>query len=67
MTVLDLNENAARENRRLRQRVAELEQTLAAVEYMHRETEAFDPATHPWCVSARATREALLERAATAA
>lgn len=60
MSVVDLTETEAREVRRLRQRCADLEQTLAAVEYMRRETEAFDPATHPWCVSARETREALL-------
>lgn len=48
--------------RKLKQENADLKRTLAAVEYMLRETTPFDPATHPWCVSARATREALLEQ-----
>lgn len=50
----------ARENRKLRQELAELRRTIDAVAYMRTETPAFDPATHPWCVQARATREALL-------
>lgn len=61
MSVVDLTETEAREVRRLRQRCADLEQTLAAVEYMRRETEAFDPATHPWVQQAVATRHALIK------
>ncbi len=61
VSVVELSDTAqAREVRRLRQENAELRRTIDAVGYMLRETQAFDPAEHPWCVQARATREALL-------
>ena len=60
MTVVDMDTATERELRKLKQENAELRRTIDAVGYMLRETQAFDPAEHPWCVQARATREALL-------
>ena len=61
MTVVDMDTATERELRKLKQRIQELEHTLASVAYLHENLTPFDPATHPWCVSARATREALLQ------